>query len=47
MSVRINLTEELLTAQLIGEIDHHSTRRIREEIDAAADRARPERMIMD
>jgi len=47
MSVRIYLAEEILTAQLFGEIDHHSARRMREEIDSAADRARPERMVMD
>jgi stage II sporulation protein AA (anti-sigma F factor antagonist) len=47
MSVQIYLSEGVLTAQLFGEIDHHSTKHIRGEVDAAADRARPLRMILD
>ncbi len=47
MSVRITLTEESLTAYLSGEIDHHSARPIREEIDAAAVRSQPQEMFLD
>lgn len=47
MSVRIYLADDLLTACLIGEIDHHSAKAIREEIDEAAGRARPERLMLD
>ena len=47
MSVRVYLTDGLLTAQLLGEIDHHSSKLIREEIDAVAERARPQRMVLD
>lgn len=47
MSVRVYLADEILTAHLIGEIDHHSARGIREEIDEAAGRARPAQLILD
>lgn len=47
MSVRITLTQESLTAYLSGEIDHHSAKGIREEIDGSAARAKPEEMFLD
>lgn len=47
MSVRIYLTESSMTAYLIGEIDHHSAKAIREEIDDTAERARPDELILD
>ncbi len=47
MLVRIYLSEEILTAYLMGEIDHHSAREIREEIDQAAERSRPATLVLD
>lgn len=36
-----------LTAMLIGEIDHHSAGKIRDEIDAAIEHHRPACLILD
>lgn len=47
MAVRINLTEECLTAYLSGEIDHHTAKPAREEIDDAAIRSQPKEMYLD
>ena len=47
MPVRVYLTDENMTAYLMGEIDHHSAKAIREEIDETAGRAHPEELILD
>lgn len=47
MPVKVYVADEILTAYLIGEIDHHSAKEIREEIDGAAARSRPKEMILD
>ena len=47
MPVRVYLTDEVMTAHLLGEIDHHSSREIREEIDERVGRALPSRLVMD
>ncbi len=47
MSVRVYLAEEILTAYLSGELDHHAARSIREEIDEAAQRAHPAVLVLD
>ena len=47
MPVRVYLADEIMTAHLAGEIDHHSSREIREEIDERAGRAHPSRLVMD
>ncbi len=47
MSVRIYLADEIMTAYLDGEIDHHSAKGIREEIDDTAQRAHPSILILD
>lgn len=47
MAVRITTTDESLTAYLSGEIDHHSAKPIREEIDEAALRSHPLEMHLD
>jgi len=47
MPVRVYLADEIMTAQLLGEIDHHCSREIREEIDERAGRSRPSRLVMD
>ena len=45
--VQLRLKENTLTAWLCGEIDHHTARKIREAVDEAASRVRPERLILD
>jgi len=47
MSVRIYLADEIMTAYLDGEIDHHCAKQIREEIDETAQRAHPSLLILD
>lgn len=47
MPVKITITDESLTAFLSGEIDHHTAKMIREEIDEAAVRSHPEEMYLD
>ncbi len=45
----INLKNEgdILIAEIIGEIDHHSARTLREEIDAKIIRATPKILMLD
>lgn len=45
--VQLRLRENTLTALLFGEIDHHSAREIREEIDLTAMRVRPAQLVLD
>lgn len=47
MSVRVYLAEDILTAYLAGEIDHHTAKELREEIDEAAQRAHPTLLVLD
>lgn len=47
MSVRLILKDGVLTAVLSGEIDHHSAREIRGEIDETASRVKPKKLIFD
>lgn len=47
MAVSINATGELLTVMLDGEIDHHSAKGIREQIDEAIEFNMPSLLIMD
>ena len=47
MPVRVYLADETMTAHLLGEIDHHTSREIREEIDERVGRAKPSRLVMD
>lgn len=47
MPVRVCLSDENMTAYLIGDIDHHSAKDIREQIDEAAQRAHPPVLILD
>lgn len=47
MQVRTCLSEDSMTAYLMGEIDHHCARGIREEIDETAQRAMPRELILD
>ena len=47
MSVRLLLKDGTLTALLCGEIDHHTAKEIREEIDETADKTKPHRLVLD
>lgn len=47
MGVRLILKEGVLTAVLSGEIDHHSAREIRAEIDETASRIKPNKLVFD
>ena len=47
MPVAIEYREESLRAALSGEIDHHSAKELRMQIDDAISRAVPQKLIMD
>lgn len=47
MGVRLILKDGVLTAVLSGEIDHHSAREIRSEIDSTASKVKPKKLILD
>lgn len=47
MPVRICLTQENMTAYLIGEIDHHSAKAIREEIDTTVQQSETTELVLD
>lgn len=47
MPLTIQIEENRMTAALSGELDHHHTARLREEIDAAARRDRPAELVLD
>ncbi len=47
MSVEINVTGEVVTAYLSGEIDHHTAKAIRENIDSAVDLNMPTLLVLD
>lgn len=47
MGVRLIFKDGTLTAILSGEIDHHSAREIRNEIDSTASKVKPEKLILD
>lgn len=47
MGVKILSGTQVVTALLDGEIDHHSTREIRENIDAIVERTRPKLLKLD
>ncbi|MCI8501250.1 MAG: anti-sigma factor antagonist [Oscillospiraceae bacterium] len=47
MSIQINASDELVTVYLTGEIDHHSAREIREEIDRSLESNQPKLLVMD
>lgn len=45
--VRFKLVQQVLTATLAGEIDHHSSQQLRESIDAEILSRTPRRLILD
>jgi stage II sporulation protein AA (anti-sigma F factor antagonist) len=47
MGVRLILKDGEMTAVLSGEIDHHSAREIRGEIDEAASKVKPKLLTLD
>ena len=47
MKCRMNVSENMLTAYLDGEIDHHSVKPVREEIDSTIDRLQPKALALD
>lgn len=47
MKCRINFSENMLIAYLEGEIDHHSVKPVREEIDNTIDRLQPKALALD
>ena len=47
MAVRVNLDKGILTLYLIGDIDHHSAKEMREVADMNIDVHNPKRLIID
>ena len=47
MSVEINVTGEVVTAYLSGELDHHTAKEMREAIDMAIELNMPTLLILD
>ena len=47
MALHMENTAGALTVRLSGELDHHSARRMREEIDAVIERTKPARLRLD
>ena len=47
MSVKIEVKDEVVIAYLSGDIDHHTAKPMREEIDAAADKNMTSLLVLD
>lgn len=47
MAVRIEKEETAIKAYILGDIDHHSAKEIRETIDFAVESAMPKQLTMD
>ena len=47
MAVQIDLADELLTARIIGDIDHHSAKEMRETIDDAVRKGQVRELEID
>jgi stage II sporulation protein AA (anti-sigma F factor antagonist) len=47
MSVEINVTGEVVTAYLSGELDHHTAKDMREAIDRAVELNMPTLLVLD
>ena len=47
MSIKINVTGEVVTAYLSGEIDHHTAKELRETIDNAVELNMPSLLVLD
>lgn len=47
MPTKIHMTDDLMTVQLSGEIDHHNSQKIREDIDGRAQQELPQTLVLD
>ena len=47
MGIRFGFDEDKLTAVLVGEIDHHTAARLREEIDRKVGQMKPKELKLD
>ncbi len=47
MSAEISFSDNIMTVFLSGDIDHHSVRSVRDEIDNAVNEKNPEKLILD
>lgn len=47
MSININVTGEVVTAYLSGELDHHTAKEMREKIDSAVELNMPSMLVLD
>ncbi len=47
MGIRLIWKDGTLTGLLSGEIDHHTAKEMREEIDGTVEKMRPERLVLD
>jgi len=47
MPLILNISDNVVCARLSGEIDHHGAKALREQIDSAAERVRPELLELD
>jgi len=47
VAIRIQSSEEMVTVYIIGDIDHHTAKEMREEIDATVERLKPKLLILD
>lgn len=47
MAVEINVTGEVVTAYLSGELDHHTAKQMREAIDNAVELNMPSLLVLD
>ena len=47
MSIQINVTGEVVTAYLVGELDHHTAKEMRETIDDAVELNMPTLLVLD
>ena len=47
MPVSIEVNGDTMTARLSGELDHHHTQKLREEIDRSVQKEHPSRLILN
>lgn len=47
MAIRIEPGDEIVTVYIIGDIDHHTAKEMREEIDATVERLKPRILFLD
>lgn len=47
MAIKISKTDEAITAYLLGDIDHHSAKQIREQIDMEIEKSIPKLLVID